>query len=245
MSLDNYEYGLDKIDVAGMAGKKIDELVPLGLRALTLLDYEDRLVSGDLTADGVQYSSETGVTPSGEVFRKIVEPGISGVILWVELGLTAELRLDTAEVSAWVAETAYSLGAIVKPAAGYTEGCLYECTTAGTSGTTQPTWPTTDGQTVGDGTATWTCRAMWLTWRWRARNKGGVSWQYLMPPVTEDKPSGTYFSRTRQGFAQLSSDFYQVPYEFSLFVTHRDIAGVWTKGRLKSSSYARAVFQAS
>ena len=58
--------------------------------------------------------------------------------------------------TAWVANTAYALGAIVIPTVN--NGLWYECTTAGTSGASQPTWPTTEGQTVADGTVTWTCR---------------------------------------------------------------------------------------
>ena len=61
-----------------------------------------------------------------------------------------------ANVSAWAASTAYSLGAKVKPTTA--NGNVYECTTAGTSGTTEPTWPTVDGATVTDGTVVWTCR---------------------------------------------------------------------------------------
>ena len=58
--------------------------------------------------------------------------------------------------TAWAASTAYALGAIVIPTAN--NGLWYECTTAGTSGTAEPAWPTTEGATVGDNTATWTCR---------------------------------------------------------------------------------------
>ena len=39
-------------------------------------------------------------------------------------------------------------------------GRKYTCTTAGTSGATEPTWPTTVGNTVADGTAIWTCSEM-------------------------------------------------------------------------------------
>jgi hypothetical protein len=39
-------------------------------------------------------------------------------------------------------------------------GRKYICTTAGTSGATEPTWPTTIGNTVADGTAVWTCSEM-------------------------------------------------------------------------------------
>ena len=41
-------------------------------------------------------------------------------------------------------------------------GRKYICTGAGTSGGTEPAWPTTLGQTVADGTATWTCSEMSL-----------------------------------------------------------------------------------
>jgi hypothetical protein len=58
----------------------------------------------------------------------------------------------------WQASTAYSLGDMVVPAAGLENGFRYECTTAGTSDTSAPTWPTTEGATVDDGTAVWTCR---------------------------------------------------------------------------------------
>ena len=42
-------------------------------------------------------------------------------------------------------------------------GRKYICTTAGTSGATEPTWPTTIGNTVADGTAVWTCSELSLS----------------------------------------------------------------------------------
>jgi len=41
---------------------------------------------------------------------------------------------------------------------GTTDQWLYECTTAGTSGSSSPVWPLVDGATVADGTVVWTCR---------------------------------------------------------------------------------------
>ncbi len=61
--------------------------------------------------------------------------------------------------TAWQASTAYTLGTVVVPPAGLENGFRYECTTAGTSGGSQPTWPIVEGATVADGTVTWTCRA--------------------------------------------------------------------------------------
>lgn len=54
----------------------------------------------------------------------------------------------------WAASTAYSVGDYVLPTAP--NGHMYKCTTAGTSGSTQPTWPTTNNGTVTDGTVVWT-----------------------------------------------------------------------------------------
>jgi hypothetical protein len=50
--------------------------------------------------------------------------------------------------------TAVALNAYTVPAT--LNGRLYKCTTAGTTGSGEPAWPTTAGGTVTDGTAVWT-----------------------------------------------------------------------------------------
>jgi hypothetical protein len=62
---------------------------------------------------------------------------------------------------AWVATTAYSLGAFRRPTTA--NGFRYEVTTAGTSGGAEPLWPTAVGNTVADGTVVWTCRTFAVT----------------------------------------------------------------------------------
>jgi hypothetical protein len=57
----------------------------------------------------------------------------------------------------WEASTAYGLGQRVVPPA--LNGYVHECTDDGTSDSGAPTWPTTIGGTVTDGTVTWTCVA--------------------------------------------------------------------------------------
>jgi hypothetical protein len=56
----------------------------------------------------------------------------------------------------WVASTGYSLGDAVIPS--NPTGLRYVCTTAGTSGATQPQWPSVIGDTVVDGSAEWEAR---------------------------------------------------------------------------------------
>ena len=53
--------------------------------------------------------------------------------------------------AAWEASAAYEVGDHVKPGSGTH---VYRCTVAGTSDSSEPTWPE-DGSTVTDGTATW------------------------------------------------------------------------------------------
>lgn len=61
-------------------------------------------------------------------------------------------------VTTWAAATAYLAGSWVRSTSP-TSALRFECTTAGTShATTEPTWPTTAGSTVTDGTAIWTAR---------------------------------------------------------------------------------------
>lgn len=65
----------------------------------------------------------------------------------------------------WVSNTAYTLNTVIAPGNGKT----YICTTAGTSGATQPTWPDID--TVTDGTAVWTYQVD-VTLKYPSGNKG-------------------------------------------------------------------------
>jgi len=58
-----------------------------------------------------------------------------------------------ASCKAWVAETVYTVGEIVRPPT--VNNKLYYCTVAGISGSSEPTFPTTSGGTVEDGGVTW------------------------------------------------------------------------------------------
>jgi hypothetical protein len=57
-------------------------------------------------------------------------------------------------LSSAVRSTAVSLAATVLPTTANNR--MYRCTTAGTTGSGEPTWPTAAGGTVTDGTAVWT-----------------------------------------------------------------------------------------
>lgn len=104
----------------------------------------------------------------------------------------------------WQAGIAVSLGEFMEPATVDSFG--YEATTAGVTGTTEPNWPLVAGNTVVDGTVTWTARtAMTITWTARPLYKtgaaepvwpttlgatvvdGGVTWTAQSPAITDAK----------------------------------------------------------
>lgn len=55
----------------------------------------------------------------------------------------------------WAATTAKTINSLVVPTSA--NGYYYKCTIAGTTAGSAPTWPTTIGNTVVDGTVTWRC----------------------------------------------------------------------------------------
>ncbi|RLC91467.1 MAG: hypothetical protein DRI39_10315 [Chloroflexi bacterium] len=161
---------------------------PMG-RSLDLIvqDFEDRLVGGHLTGDGVQYSTAYTTQDVGsleEAFSRTIDPGLAGDLLWLELGLTISLYASA------------------------------------------------------DNTAG--------KWKWQGRNKDGT-WVDLHDLVTEsdiDTQGTGAIERTRQGFAPVIEGLGQVPLELRLMV-QCDTAGRTVTARVKSSSYARAVFKSS
>ncbi|MGH7098334.1 MAG: hypothetical protein ACREE4_11825 [Stellaceae bacterium] len=65
----------------------------------------------------------------------------------------------------WAASTAYSSGAGIIPLSGNLNWMIFEATTGGTSGASEPAWPQTVGATVSDGTVTWKAIAPAKNWR--------------------------------------------------------------------------------
>jgi len=76
--------------------------------------------------------------------------------------ITDAVFINNKNAPNWAALTSYALGVIRSPLA-VGNGFFYEVTTAGISGAVEPTWPTTVGNTVTDGTITWTCRRATVT----------------------------------------------------------------------------------
>jgi len=53
-------------------------------------------------------------------------------------------------------DTVYTIGEYVEPTRANATGLVYECTSGGTSDSSEPTWPTTIWDTVNDNTVEWT-----------------------------------------------------------------------------------------
>lgn len=86
------------------------------------------------------------------------------ILEWIgseDTGITSDVVNDWSKTAylapIWQGSTAYSTGGYARPITS--NNYFYECTTAGTSGSSQPTWPTIVGNTVSDGSVVWTCRA--------------------------------------------------------------------------------------
>ena len=65
------------------------------VRAGFFTDFEDRLVSGDLSQDGIQWSPEItsgGANVLTDALAKLIDPVLEGRIISVEFGLTAWFR---------------------------------------------------------------------------------------------------------------------------------------------------------
>lgn len=96
----------------------------------------------DNPQDGVLY---LGSTNSNRKLQANSNPGVDNITI-----------TPTDGIADWAATTAYTVGQRVEPTTP--NGYVYECTTAGTTAGSEPTWPTTGigSSTVSDGTVVWT-----------------------------------------------------------------------------------------
>lgn len=125
---------------------------------------------------GIEWPHDTFVTQRNFPLRYDDGPQLE---LWPEPDAVHTVQIEgytrrprpLYDPSAWAVNTPYAVGAFVVPLTGLIawpaplpvtatqSHFVYECTAAGTShASVEPTWPTTDGGTVTDGTVTWTAR---------------------------------------------------------------------------------------
>ena len=86
---------------------------------------------------------------------------VKSLLAWTRMAPRFEddgnLHIDilvNGDAPTWTASTAYIVGDTVIPTTPNDN--VYKCTTAGTSGSSEPTFPTTEDQTVNDNTVVWT-----------------------------------------------------------------------------------------
>ena len=83
----------------------------------------------------------------------VLVDGISGYVF--STPTTVGIIISSAAMPPWAATTAVTIGQVYRPTVA--NGFVYTANTTGTTASTQPTWPTTVGSTVVDGTVTWVC----------------------------------------------------------------------------------------
>lgn len=98
----------------------------------------------DLSDNPHDYTLYFGSVTADRQLQANSNPGVDDIVI------TPTDKLDD-----WEASTAYSLGQLIEPTTPNTY--KYRCTTAGTSDSSEPSWPTVSiGSTVVDGTCVWT-----------------------------------------------------------------------------------------
>lgn len=97
----------------------------------------------------------TATTLTGEALGNVTKGGLVAFANAMS-SVTAVNASNGVAATAWAATTAYTLGVYKIPTVA--NGFYYKVTTAGTTAGSEPTWPTTAGTTVVDGTVTWTCQ---------------------------------------------------------------------------------------
>ncbi len=107
-----------------------------------------KFTDGNITSGSRFIFSPTAAFAAADTALKIAGTGIPSQTYIANVYTTSTMQ-------AWRASTAWTTGDMARPVTA--NGNLYQATTGGTTGSSAPVWPTTAGNTVTDGTVTWTC----------------------------------------------------------------------------------------
>lgn len=125
---------------------------------LTQWSESGRLLSGTSTNLALSKAVSFHATDTPYIQLRFPDGGIEIYEVVQQAGVLTDtiVLVDPIKKSAWQQTSAYSLDDDAEPSAW--NGYYYRVQTAGTSGASEPTWPTEKGQTVVDGTVTWVCQ---------------------------------------------------------------------------------------
>jgi len=136
---------------AAQQGKKLSPLVKLSLSRSASTSYthtRNRIIDIEMDLSEFSQKAKLILDNSDNALDGIDYRAYQGII-----GIGAKTAVVR---TAWIANTVYAVNASVIPTVS--NSYCYKCTVGGTShAATEPTWPTTIGATVTDGSVTWEC----------------------------------------------------------------------------------------
>ena len=101
-------------------------------------------------------------------------------VTWIEVTGQPAVNGDATNTPTWTATRSVTLGQIIHNTAGT---YYFVCTTAGTTGSSQPSFNTTTGVTTTDNTVTWTCIGSAVLAAWsapHARIAAAIAWSTVV-----------------------------------------------------------------
>ncbi len=126
--------------------------------------------------------------PTGDYVTDVNNAGRGEIILAVQIPALVVMPVSYVTSATWQADTRYAVGARVQPtspAAAPNENLFYQCVDVrtkmvngekvlGTSGSTEPAWPTTLYETIVDAECVWICQRFLI--EWQDLNTAGRYW---------------------------------------------------------------------
>lgn len=170
-----------------------------------------------------------------------IEAELKSLVQWDEFPTLTQSEITTLLVSVriadkedfppdnyseWVTNTVYSVDDIVVPTDRNDH--YYTVSVAGTSGATEPVWPTDVGDTIADGTVTWTESgyAFWIP-TYLLTKAAARGWRLKAAKCanrTDQSVAGTMVIRRSQMFAQCMA----MAKSFSRSITSTSVSGAHT-----------------